>query len=203
MDEMEARVWRLAARGFLAFGLGRGVYALAEWAVFAARLSPYSIPSCLLAASFAGGFVGALAFLWQRPSPAASIRAAAGFGVGFLVASAILFLTVDDPRVGTPHLLRDIPGYAAAFAVAGAVGAAFFKPRLIVAAAACFGAPAAVTSVFTYLVWAQQSPSAEAATTGLSFIPYCVGGALFGAALGAGGLANLVRLWLSEKGGEE
>jgi hypothetical protein len=197
------RPWNAAdrpgLRGALGFTLG-GVVGLS---VSAANMSRHGF---LLPAAgfFFSGVIGLVSLFPFLNGRLQAIRAAVGFGLGFLLASGVLLISLlplqgmsgRNPLAPTALL---IVGCTIAFGVAGLVGGLFLWSggRMVLPSAASFAAGGATGGVLLALLFAAVViPAGERGigrtrakltilTPGIAcvLVSYAVGGALFGRAL--------------------
>lgn len=136
------------------------------------------------------GAIGAGVLTWGVTDRATTVRAAIGFAIGFFLAPFMLFFTMMSLQGGgRPDVVWGAIGFGIAYGIAGAIGAAFLSLRYIPAGLASFGATGAASGYLFFLIagltkGAPPSTLATLASLTSLLIPFLLGGALFGAAIG-------------------
>ena len=188
---------RPALRGALGFTLG-GIVALS---VSAANMSRHGF---LLPAAgfFFSGVIGLVSLFPLLNGRLQAIRAAVGFGLGFLLASGVLLATIlplqevrENPLAPAAFL---IVGCTIAFGVAGLIGGLFLWSGggMVLPSAASFAAGGGTFSVLLALLfavvirvgelgmgWTRAKLTTLPLGIACVLVSYAVGGALFGRAL--------------------
>ncbi len=166
---------RMALRGALGFGLGSllafaPVYLPLTGGLgqFVRLLIAYPLSGAVGGALLAGGLQG-------KPGKA---DAALGFGIGFLLAGAVMPAALLNPQDVVARPLYQAGVFAVGLGAAGALGAMCFGWRACVAAASAF----AISGVAGGPIAGSRFLGTPTILLGL-FVSYALGGALLGAAL--------------------
>jgi len=180
------------AVGFLSGALAIALAALPEFVMkWPEKQGPPAWTfAVLILGVFLGGATGAVVLTWGAVSPGATIRAALGFGVGFVIAAFCALFSMISLQAGKPEPLWGMIAFGIGFAIGGAIGAAFLSWRFLFAGALCFGLAGAAGGYLFFLNAAHSSaahgPYSTAAAIGALLIPFVFGGAAFGAAAAVG-----------------
>ncbi len=175
-------------RGAIGFGIGGVLVALAEISFFSSSYEASPPIYYLFIAYFLCGALGAIILTW---GPEPSFGGAAGFGCGFVIAAFAVFFTMLSLQASAgPDYAWGAAGCGIGFAVGGGLGGLCIAPRLAIPGALSFGVSGALWGLMMF--WAigtkggAELPSAVAGLVGILAIalPFMIGGALFGAAVG-------------------
>jgi hypothetical protein len=173
-----------ALRGLMAFGIGRAISLVPATAKLG---SLQSAPQRAFVAAFVGGLVAACIFFAGSVPVKKVILGALGFGIGF---SAPLLFEFLRWRAGQLPLDLSASGLTLGFALVGAIGGSFIRPQLGFAAAAAFGIGGLAKFVCSFLEISAVLPEWPLPPVVASYLPYCLGGALFGVFYAGGGTAK-------------
>ncbi|MHC4714636.1 MAG: hypothetical protein ACYTAN_15440 [Planctomycetota bacterium] len=176
---------KAALRGAIAFGIGRLIAEpgrlWVSWAPDWALGAPEYAGQILY---FAGGFVAMVLFLCGSVDRRPLFRSAIGFGLAYWL---LFFATLASGGIamsGERGLLWAVCGHALCFGAAGGLGTIFFDRRLAGIGVAAFAVAGAATGAALHFVPADFPRPLVMA---IPFLPYVLGGALFGAGCGLGG----------------
>jgi len=113
-----------------------------------------------------------------------SSRGATGFGCAFVILSFIFFLMELGHEHG-PNFKAAPVEYGIAFAIGGGIGGASLRLKLLPVAAISFGIAGAVWGPL-WLLYGGGTPTSltDFEEVALMVMPFALGGALFGAAIG-------------------
>lgn len=176
------------ARGAAGFGAGGAVgYALTYVSLGrggSAGPGALALP-LLVAGLFLSGAIGAVALTWGGCERRDVVRAALGFGGGFVLAGfGALFVSISMQGGGRPEVGWGTVGFGIAFGLGGAIGALLLSPRLALYGAGAFGFAGAWGGWLLFTNAARKGPFVGAIAVVAIMAPYVLGGALFGAAAG-------------------
>ncbi len=181
-------VFSYSLRGGAGFGVGGLLVLFAEWFYFS---RPYEadIPfHVLIIAYFLSGACGAAVLLWELGSV---IRAAVGFGFGFVVTSfAVFFTMLSLQAAARPEYGWGATGCGVGFALGGFIGGLSIRGKLAIAGALSFGIAGALWGpLMFWQAWPRGEPQSASLIDYIGILiflfPYLIGGALFGAVVGA------------------
>jgi hypothetical protein len=193
---------KLALRGAVGFGVGPILtiaLLILESSIANARAdktAPVFMFYAIIASVALSGALGAAALTWKAADAATMIRGAIGFAGGFLVMSfGQMFTLISIQGGGRPEYGWGAIGFGVSFAIGAGIGTLFLRPSLAPVGALAFGIPGAASGALLFkglgvlLVYNPDGAKAIAAiVTVVGFLlPYVVGGAVLGAALGFAG----------------